>query len=78
MLTEQDNCGADLPNKTKVGLQGEVFCVWSGPWKWTPGVQKKGCVLHMVKQWKDTLDGKVVIYSIGWKKPKLHLDESLV
>ena len=27
MLAEQDNCGTDLPNKTKVGLQGEVFCV---------------------------------------------------
>ena len=40
--------------------------------------KKKGCVLHKVKQWKDTLDGKVVIYSIGLKKPKLRLDESLV
>ena len=28
---EQDNCGTVLPNKTKVRLQGEVFCVISGP-----------------------------------------------
>ena len=41
MLAEQDNCDTNLPNKTKVGLQGEVFCVWPGPWKWNPVFKKK-------------------------------------
>ena len=43
MLAEQDNCGTDLHNKTKVGLHSKegVPGLSLGPWKWNPVLKKK-------------------------------------